>query len=39
MEKGKDGKGDGICKKNKESIGGGGSSTEKDTGGNEEICR
>jgi len=39
MKKGKGRKSDRIHRKNKESIGGGGSSTERDVGGNEEVCR
>ena len=39
MKKGKGRKSDRICRKNEESIGGGGSSTEKSTGRNEKVCR
>jgi len=38
-KKGKDRKSDGIHGKNKESTGEGRNSTEKDIGGNEEVCR
>ena len=39
MKKGKGRKGNGICRKNEESTERGGSSTEKDIEGNEEIHR
>ena len=39
MKKGKSRKGNGICRKNEESTERGGSSTEKDIEGNEEIHR
>jgi len=39
MKKGKDRKGNGICRKNEESIRGSWGCTEKGTGENEEVCR
>ena len=39
MKKRKSRKSDGVCRKNKESTRGSRGSTEKDAGGNEEICR
>ena len=39
MEKREGGKGDGVCGKNKEGIGGSRSSFEEDAGRNEKICR